>query len=121
MTATSAVMSECGRYRYELARAVGGGFTRAGTVAFIMLNPSTADAAVDPIGPLNDGYLSSIAASAELVICAWGVHGAFRDRGKMVRGALLAGVKPHHLGLTKDGHPRHPLYLKADTQPQEWS
>ena len=39
----SAVLSECGRYRYRLTRDLGAG----APVCFIMLNPSTADADTD--------------------------------------------------------------------------
>ena len=39
----SAVISECTRYRYRLSRQLVG----AGVVAFVMLNPSTADAETD--------------------------------------------------------------------------
>jgi hypothetical protein len=42
-TAKTAVLSECGRYRYELTRTWGLGRS----VCWIMLNPSTADADVD--------------------------------------------------------------------------
>lgn len=44
-----AVLSDCGRYRYELARELGEGVLadRAGTCLFVMLNPSTADASED--------------------------------------------------------------------------
>ncbi len=33
--------------------------------------------------------------------------------------AVVAGLAPdiHCLGLTKDGHPKHPLYVPADTKP----
>lgn len=43
---SGAVISECGRYRYALTRETGypGG---EGTVLFVMLNPSTADATTD--------------------------------------------------------------------------
>ena len=29
-----------------------------------------------------------------------------------------AGDRLFHLGLTAAGHPKHPLYLRADTKPQ---
>jgi hypothetical protein len=32
---------------------------------------------------------------------------------------LLLGDE-HHLGLTAAGHPRHPLYLRADARPTRW-
>jgi hypothetical protein len=28
-----------------------------------------------------------------------------------------SGASPHHLGLTEDGQPRHPLRLRGDTRP----
>lgn len=40
----SAVISECGKYRYRLERDLGYG---GRSIAFIMVNPSTADASVD--------------------------------------------------------------------------
>jgi len=42
----SAVLSECGTYRYRLEREVGG-FGNSGTLLWIMLNPSTADSVQD--------------------------------------------------------------------------
>lgn len=47
--AGSAVFSDCGTYRYELARGLSGGslLNRATTCLFVMLNPSTASATED--------------------------------------------------------------------------
>lgn len=56
-----------------------------------------------------------------LVVCAWGVHGTLTDRDQTVISLLeRAGVKMHALGLTKGGHPRHPLYLPASSEPRRW-
>lgn len=56
------------------------------------------------------------------VIAGWGVHGALDSRGLAVRELLEAqGIALYHLGLTKAGHPKHPLYLRGDTEPQKWS
>lgn len=75
----------------------------------------------DPVGPENDLTLRGIASEASRIICAWGAHRMVEGRVKDVLAILRAdGRKVHHLGLTKDGHPRHPLYLKADVRPTLW-
>ena len=58
---------------------------------------------------------------ADQIISAWGVHGAHLDRGLSVAAQLAAGAKPlYHLGLSKAGHPRHPLYLPYTQEPVLW-
>ena len=58
------------------------------------------------------------AQTSNMVIAAWGVHGAAENRDSRVMGELRENVGiVYCLGLTKDGHPKHPLYLKADTVP----
>ncbi len=73
----------------------------------------------DPIGPDNDKHLLSIAQSACKIICAWGTHGTLHDRGREVA-ERLAFFNPAALKLTADGHPVHPLYVAASTQPKEY-
>ena len=146
------MFDDSGRYRYQLGRrwAAGGP-----VVAFVMLNPSTADAerddptirrcagfarrwgfaamtvvnlfalratdparlrrARDPVGPANDGHIAAAAAGADAVVLAWGAHGDLRGRDRDVL-ALLAGVRPACLGVTRGGQPRHPLYLPRATR-----
>ena len=140
------------RYRYQLTRRVGFGDR---TVAFLMLNPSTANEvrndrtvrrcinyanawgfgwlivtnvsplrATDPremlvAGPEpeevrreNDRSILEAASLAELVVAAYGVHGAAESRGDRIVDALVdEGHTVMCLGLTKEGAPRHPLYL----------
>lgn len=71
--------------------------------------------AADPVGRWNDRWLKRLESRASLSVAAWGVHGTLRDRDRTVAARL---VNLHCLGTTKDGHPRHPLYLRADTQPR---
>lgn len=162
---STAVLSECGKYRYRLSRRWGDG----ATCMFIMLNPSTADAteddptirrciayakswgygelvvtnlfafratnpldmkaACDPIGPDNRRhiqeacqYVQPITAPEHEcgeVVCAWGAHGSYMDQGNTVLGWLAdVPINPCALALTKDGQPRHPLYLKGDLRPR---
>lgn len=155
---STAVYSDCERYRYSLTRM----WQPAGRrVLFVMLNPSTANevqndptvercerrarhlgygafsvtnifawratdprdmrAAADPIGPANDAALIEGAAWSDDIIAAWGVHGAHRGRGPEVAGLLSTLNTPvFHLGLSKDGHPKHPLYLPYAQHPIAW-
>jgi hypothetical protein len=73
----------------------------------------------NPVGALNDDHILDRANSANLIVCAWGVHGAYLGRGEAVR-RLLSEYPLHVLGLTKDGHPKHPLNLPLGLQPQLW-
>lgn len=82
--------------------------------AFRSTDPTGLKTANDPVGPENNLHLMRICDSAELVIAAWGVHGTYLDRHKKVL-SLLGPL--HCLGTTKDGHPKHPLYLAGDTEP----
>lgn len=75
----------------------------------------------DPVGPSNDQILTILARHHRPIICAWGANAkpdrvkAFVDAAKGVGGELMC------LGTTKDGAPRHPLYLRRDAKPQPWS
>lgn len=151
----SAALSPCGRYRYRLGREWPGGH---GTVLFVMLNPSTADAEVDdptvrrcvgfarrwgfrrlevgnlfarraskpselwrvpdPIGPENDYHLVEMSKGADCVVAAWGQNVGQRRRDLQVLRILDGPVA--HLGLTRRGYPRHPLYLRADVVRHAW-
>ena len=64
----------------------------------------------DIVGPMNDEHILRAARSGNVVIAAWGPAGASRGRAAKVT-QLLAGVRLYALGWTKDGHPRHPLYV----------
>lgn len=68
----------------------------------------------------NMATLCEAANWADTILCAWGVHGTHRDQGARVL-AALDGHPLHNLGLTKQGHPRHPLYVGYSVQPLPWS
>lgn len=70
----------------------------------------------DPVGPGNDAWIRTMSARGD-VVAAWGVHGSYRRRARAVLD-LLDGRPVRCLGTTKHGHPRHPLYLRRDVQPQ---
>lgn len=151
-----AVLSPDGVYRYRLWRIWDQ--DRAPT-AFVMLNPSTADASIDDptirrcvgfarswgaggvvvvnlyafratdpadllaaeargvdvIGPDNDAHIRTVFSAVDGVVFAWGATPVGPGVARRVRDALPPGVEVSCLGVTKHGHPRHPLYLAANT------
>lgn len=156
---STAVYSDCERYRYSLTRVWD---TDGRKALFVMLNPSTATevqndptvercerraralgfgafqvtnifawrdtdprkmrAAADPIGPGNDDAILSGADWADQIIAAWGTHGAHLGRGPDVEHLLRKAHHPlFHLGLSKQGHPKHPLYIAYAQQPEAWT
>ena len=104
------------------ARALGfGAFRVTNIFAWRDTDPKNMRAAAEPIGPANDAAISTAAAWADMVLCAWGTHGAYLDRGAQVETLLRATAKPlFHLGLSKAGHPKHPLYIGYAEQPRPW-
>lgn len=153
-------ISDCGAYRYRLWREWDRSLP---TLAFLMLNPSTADhltddptirrcmsravagkygrlevanlfplratnpdellTHTDPIGPerIADGAVMDAIEQARMVICAWGAHPvAARRVDDLMHLFGIVGWrgKLFHLGLNKNGSPKHPLYIAASTQPK---
>lgn len=156
--ASTAVYSDCERYRYTLTREWDGAGRK---VAFVMLNPSTATEvqndptvercerraralgfgafrvcnifawrdtdpfqmkkAAEPIGAANDAAIVEACQWADTVVAAWGTHGAHLQRGPQVETLMRTVGKPlYHLGLSKAGHPKHPLYIAYVKQPELW-
>jgi len=83
-----------------------GAFTVCNIFAWRATDPRDMRAAADPVGAGNDEAILQNAAQADLVVCAWGTHGAHTPL--------------HHLGLSKAGHPKHPLYISYDVTPMRW-
>ncbi len=61
----------------------------------------------------NGLHVDAATSRSAIVIAAWGAH----TNEKTVPWHPVW----HHLGLTKDGHPRHPLYVKGDTKPLSYA
>ena len=156
--ASTAIYSDCEKYRYSLTRIWD---EAGGKVHFVMLNPSTATevqndptvercerrartlgfgafrvtnifawrdtdpkqmrAAVDPVGPGNDAAIVEGCNWADRTICAWGTHGEHMQRGTETLALVKSTKAPlFHLGITKHGHPKHPLYIAYAQQPEAW-
>jgi hypothetical protein len=90
----------------------------ANLFAYRATRPAEMKATSVPIGRGNDRWLVRLAAEAEVVVAAWGIHGTFACRDQEV--LALLDVPLRHLGLTKHGHPRHPLYVRQTVIPKMW-
>jgi hypothetical protein len=83
--------------------------------AYRATKPADLWLADDPVGPENDHTLSLVFGGSDLIVAAWGCH-AKSDR---VAEILSWPIRPRVcLGITKQGAPRHPLYLRADAKPR---
>lgn len=92
-----------------------GGIEVYNLFAFRSRNPIRMRRAHDPIGPDNDRWLKAAARSGRTVIVAWGRCGTSlqsrREAGVIELLARYMNMRPFALGLTKQGSPRHPLYV----------
>ena len=76
----------------------------------------------DPIGPDNDKTIMEACSWGDQIIAAWGTHGAHLGRGVQVKQILRSSDKPvFHLGISKGGHPKHPLYIAYSQKPEIWA
>lgn len=95
-----------------------GGIVVCNLYALRSTDPSALRTHPDPVGPDNDEHL--VASTEALTVAAWGVHGA-GERSTRVRVLFDQAGRPlYHLGLTRSGQPRHPLYLPRAIAPQIW-
>ena len=84
-------------------------------------DPDEMKAAREPVGRDNDRAILEAARGADLVVCAWGNHGAHLERSGRVTAFLKqAGVPLHVLRMNGAGEPAHPLYLPGALVPQRW-
>lgn len=84
-------------------------------------SPARLKAAEAPEGRNNMAAIEEAVAACDHVLAAWGVHGQHRNQSAIVTARLREMGKPlFHLGLTKGGHPRHPLYISYKTPLRPW-
>jgi hypothetical protein len=66
----------------------------------------------DPVGPENDRYIREALERAAKIVVAWGSNGRLHDRDNEILAQIDRSI--YCLGVTRDGYPRHPLYLCRD-------
>lgn len=81
-------------------------------------------AMADPVGPSNRRYLKNMLLEARdragKVLVGWGAHAPPRMERDVLDLAYHIGVKLWCLGMTKDGHPLHPLHVAYETKLQRF-
>ena len=107
-----------------------GSVTVLNLFARISPSPALLKRAADPVGPDNDRWLHrALNGQGAAIWLGWGNQGAWRGRDRQVLELLRQTVVAEPrlaqrlltLGLTAQGHPRHPLYAAAALQPQRLS
>lgn len=86
-------------------------------------DPKDLKKAKTPVSELADDYIGYAGDQCDLLVAAWGNHGAYQDRAEAVNWLFVhipgySGIKC--LGLTAKGQPKHPLYLRKDTELEDY-
>ena len=104
------------------ARSLGyGAFAVTNIFAWRETNPKQMEKVSDPIGAQNDSIILETCKNSNINIAAWGTHGSHLARGTAVREIFIkAKLRISSLGITKMGHPKHPLYISYQVKPQIW-
>lgn len=77
----------------------------------------------DIVGEHNDlaiGFVLDQLVDGDIPLAAWGKIPTESRARQVAAVATTAGIKLQCLGVTKDGAPKHPLYLAASTRPEPW-
>jgi hypothetical protein len=76
----------------------------------------------EAMGPDNGGHVRAACNQGEQIIAAWGaLKEPLRSTTRVISETLrLDGYALKCFGKTKDGSPRHPLYLRADALLIDW-
>lgn len=78
----------------------------------------------DPIGPLNKSHITSCSYLSDIVIFAWGngnIVSKLMAKNKEYQPLEdVYSKKANYIELSKDGVPKHPLYLKKDNKPKSY-
>ncbi len=96
-----------------------GSITILNAFTFRATDPRSMLAEPEPNAPGADEAIRQMCLMANgRTVVGWGVHGRHRGRDAEVL-AILRGIgsPASALGTTKDGHPRHPLYLPKTARP----
>lgn len=79
-----------------------------------------------PVGDDNDAIIEEVllqaAKDGSPLLVGWGNHGAHHNRAAIIaQMAAKTQTELVALGVNKTGQPKHPLYVRNETQPKPWA
>jgi hypothetical protein len=91
--------------------------------AWISKNPRELAEVQDPVGPDNLEHVLTAIRAGDPVVAAWGVLKSPLPSQVETLISIIQEECPEIrcLGMTKDGHPKHPLYLSGETTLVPWT
>lgn len=96
------------------------GFLMANLFTLVATYPEDLRVSRSPNSPESDYWLMHAAKISPMIVAAWGAGGTFQNRHNEVL-EKLASPRLHCLGKTKEGHPRHPLYVHGSQRITLWN
>lgn len=100
-----------------------GGIVVCNLFAYRATNPKDLLKISNPIGDLNVVYIKECIELCERVICAWGNASIVKKMAYMsvfFNSITFGRDKLCFIDRSKNGTPKHPLYLKSDLTPQKF-
>ncbi|MBT3996006.1 MAG: DUF1643 domain-containing protein [Chloroflexi bacterium] len=90
---------------------------------YMATKPADLFACGDPVGDGNDLAIAEALGRADLVVVAWGNHGSFDVRRISALNDMISdtGMRAKCFGLTGEGQPKHPLYLRSEAELVDYS
>lgn len=97
-----------------------GGLYVGNLFAFRSPNPKDLLTEDNPVGKMNCYHLNSMSLKCDMVVCAWGNKPILNKMKAKMPLIYDKASKRHYIELSKDGTPKHPLYLKGDLKPNSF-
>jgi len=103
-----------------------GGLCVGNLFAYRATNPKELLNINDPIGSENINFLNDMFNKSEICVFAWGNSkilyklSQWENENAYLYNFLTNLNKCHYLELSKNGTPKHPLYLKSDLKPESY-
>jgi len=71
------------------------------------------------IREINDYIIKTTVRKSSLIIACWGNHATYENRSKELKEVILANYSLWCISVNKSGEPKHPLYTKNMSGPDE--